>query len=277
MLRRILVVLGETPSSLAARQYALRLAQGVQVEIAGLAGVDSVYIERRMPGRVGATAYQARLRESLTKQADDTCKRLHEAFESECRTHKLSFEWLSFEGDPVDSLCSAAETRDLVIAGHDTAFRGNVLVQLSEMLSKLLFITPRPMIICPDRLSDADRILVAYDGSVSAMRALQMFALLGASRDRLVQILSVDANHEVAARRTAGAANYLRIHGYQVEESPIASRLHPAKALKSEIGSRKTGTLIMGAYGHRGFQQFLFGSTTGTLIQNPPCALFLYH
>ena len=274
MLRRILVVLGETRSSLAARQYALRLARGVQAEIAGLAGINSAYIEGRMLGRVGATAYQATLRASLTKQADDTCKRLHEAFELECGTHGLSFEWLSFEGDPVDALCSSAETRDLVIAGHDT---GNVLEQLSEMLSKLLFITPRPIIICPDGLSDADRILVAYDGSLPAMRALQMFALLGAGRERLVQILSVDASHELAVQRTARAVNYLRIHGYQVEESPIASRLHPAKTLKSEIASRKIGTLIMGAYGPRGFRQFLFGSTTGTLVENPPCALFLYH
>jgi nucleotide-binding universal stress UspA family protein len=33
----------------------------------------------------------------------------------------------------------------------------------------------------------------------------------------------------------------------------------------------------MGAYGHRGFRQFLFGSTTSTLIEKPPCAFFLYH
>ena len=46
MLRRILVLLGETPSSLSARQYALRLAQGVQAEVAGFAGIDSLYIER---------------------------------------------------------------------------------------------------------------------------------------------------------------------------------------------------------------------------------------
>src|SRR5712672_562315 len=124
---------------------------------------------------------------------------------------------LSFEGEPSEALHSAAEIHDVVISGHDTAFSSNVRQQVSEILSKLLLTAPRLMIICPDRVSDADRILVAYDGSLPAMRAVQLFALFGAVRDRVIQIISVDANHELAARRTAAAASYLRIHGYQVD------------------------------------------------------------
>lgn len=54
MLKRILLLLGETPSSVVARQYAFRLAQETDAELAGLAGVDLTYIEAPMPGRVGA-------------------------------------------------------------------------------------------------------------------------------------------------------------------------------------------------------------------------------
>lgn len=54
MLKRILVLLVETPSSVVARQYAFRLAQETNAELAGLAGVDLTYIEAPMPGRVGA-------------------------------------------------------------------------------------------------------------------------------------------------------------------------------------------------------------------------------
>jgi nucleotide-binding universal stress UspA family protein len=277
MLKRILVLLDETPSSGAARQYAFRFAQGLQAEIAGLAGIDTAYTQAVMPGRVGAATYQAKLQESLRKQADDSRRRLHEAFESECRSRGTTFQLLSFEGEPLEALRSAAEIHDVVISGHDTAFSSNARQQVSEILSKLLQTAPRPMIICPNRVSDADRILVAYDGSLPAMRAVQLFALFGAARDRVIQIISVDANHELAARRTAAAASYLRIHGYQVDESPLASRANPAKVLKSEIASRSAGMLIMGAYGHRGFREFLFGSTTDALIKDPPCALFLYH
>jgi len=45
MLKYILVLLGETPSSIAARHYAFRLAQSMNAEVTGLAGVDLSYIE----------------------------------------------------------------------------------------------------------------------------------------------------------------------------------------------------------------------------------------
>lgn len=66
-----------------------------------------------------------------------------------------------------------------MITGHDTVFCGNAHEQLSDVLAKLLLITPRTEIVCPDDISVADDILIAYDGSVPAMRGVQMFTLLG--------------------------------------------------------------------------------------------------
>lgn len=277
MLRCVLILLGETPSSEFARQYGLRLAQSTGANVAGFTGIDLTYIERSMPGAAGATAYIVRREEQLKKQASDIRERLHETFELECRAHNVPFEWLAFEGDPIEALYQATETRDLMITGHDTAFRGNIREQLSEVLAKLLLMSPRPVVICPAEPSTADQFLVAYDGSVPAMRSIQLFALLGIAKGKRIHVTSVDANQELAARRTGSAASYLRIHGYEVDANPIASRVHPADVLKIEIADRKIGTLVIGAYGHRGFREFLFGSTTTTLVENPPCALFLYH
>ena len=277
MLRRILLLLGETPSSISARQYALRLAQGTKAEVAGLTGIDLPYLETPMPGRVGASAYATRLHKTLKEQADALAQRLRERFQAECQAGGIASESLTFEGDPIAELCSSAETHDLIVTGHDTAFRGNIHESLSEILSKLLLITPRPMIVCPDGLSNATSILIAYDGSLPAMRALQMFALFGIGLDRVVQVMSIDASRELVSQRIGRAAKYLRFHGYQVDEAPVASRLRPAEVLKSEIANRKIRTAVMGAYGHRGLRERLFGSTTGNLAENPPCALFLYH
>jgi nucleotide-binding universal stress UspA family protein len=277
MLKRILVLLGETSASASARQYAFRLTKSTEAAVAGLAGIDLTYIEASMPGAIGASAYKVRLEEQLKKQAEDIRHRLHEAFELECRDRNVPFEWLSFEGDPIEALYLATEVRDLVITGHDTAFCGSVHEQLSEVLAKLLLITPRPVIVCPDDISATDDVLIAYDGSVPAMRAVQLFTLLGVGQGKRIHVTSIDASQELAARRTGGAAGYLRSHGYEVETNPIASRVHPAEVLNIEIADRKIGTLVIGAYGHRGFREFLFGSTTSTLVESPPCALFVYH
>jgi nucleotide-binding universal stress UspA family protein len=276
MLKRILILLGETKSSASARHYAFRLAHSTQASVAGLAGIDLTYLNSPMLGGIGTTAWEIGTEKQFKTQADKARRRLHEVYESECSDHRLAFEWLSFDGDPIETLRMASETRDLVVTGKDTGFRGDVDKQSSEMLSKLLAMTPRPVVICPDELSSSDDFLIAYDGSMPAMRALQMFALLGIGRKNRIHVTSVDASQELAARRTGGAIAYLHSHAYEAEAHPIASSVYPAEVLNIEIVDRKIGTLVMGAYGHRGFREFLLGSTTSTLVESPPCALFVY-
>lgn len=277
MLKRILILIGETKSSICARQYAFRLAKKTQASVAGLAGIDLTYLDVVMLGGIGTASWQAGIEHQFKAQADETRDRLHEVFELECRDHRLDFEWLSFDGDAIETLYLAAETCDLMATGYDTEFHADMDKQPSESLAKLLMMTPRPVIVCPDELSQGDDVLVAYDGSVPAMRSLQMFTLLSFGQGNRICVTSVDASQELTARRTNGAVGYLRYHGYQAEANPITSRLRPAEVLGTEIADRKIGTLVMGAYGHRGFREFLLGSTTSALVENPPCALFVYN
>jgi nucleotide-binding universal stress UspA family protein len=230
-----------------------------------------------MPGALGATAFKAKLEEEMKARAAETRQRVREAFEQQCRDSNVAFEWLSFEGEPLEVLQLACESRDLLVSGHDTAFSGELREPVSDVLARLTQMSPRPAIICPDRLSGSDGILVAYDGSVPAMRAVQMFALLGLGAGRRIQVTSIDEDEELAVRRANGAAGYLRSHGMEVSVDPIATSVHPSEVLKIEVAQRAIGTLVMGAYGRRGFREMLFGSTTNTLLEAPPCAVFLYH
>ena len=91
-----------------------------------------------------------------------------------CNSHCVPFDWLSFGGDPIATLQLASEIRDLVITGHDTSFYGNIHEQLSETVAQLLLTTPRPVIVCGDEAVAGRDILIAYDGSVPAMRAVQI-------------------------------------------------------------------------------------------------------
>ncbi len=277
MLKRILVLLGETPSSACARDYAFRLARETGAAVAGLAGIDLSYIDAPMPGAIGASAYKARLEQALWKQADDARLRLHETFKNECKEWSVPFEWLAFEGDPTSYLELAAATRDIIVTGHDTAYHGNIRELLPEMVSRLLLATPRPLIVCPDEPSDRSAVLIAYDGSLPAMRAIQLFVLLDMGRSGRIYVTSIDSSQELAARATHSVIDYLRSHEYQAEAHPIVSDASPADVLRTQVSDRQIGTLIMGSFGRRGLREFLFGSTTNSLVEAPPCALFLYH
>jgi nucleotide-binding universal stress UspA family protein len=277
MLKRILLLLGETPASISARQYAFGLARTANAELAGLAGVDLSFIEAPMAGGIGTTAFKVRLEEQLKRQARKACARLHDVYEQECKAHGMPFEWLCFDGDPIATLLLAAESCDLVVTGHDTAFHGKMREPMPEMLAKLLLMTPRAAIVCGDEATQGDEILIAYDGSLPAMRAVQIFVLLGLGAGRRIHLTSIDVDKEAATRRATGAVRYLRSHDIDAKMSAIASRVHPAEVLRIEVADRKIATLVMGSYGHRGFRERLFGSTTTQLVEEPPCALFVYH
>ena len=92
MLGKILLLLGETPSSISARRYALRLARGTKAGVTGFSGIDLPYIELAMPGRVGASTHAVRLQESLKKQADQIARHLRELFDEECRADEVRSE-----------------------------------------------------------------------------------------------------------------------------------------------------------------------------------------
>jgi nucleotide-binding universal stress UspA family protein len=277
MLKRILLLLGETKSSLCARRYAIRLAQIKKASIVGLGGVDLTYLDDPMLGGIGTASLQADIEQDFKAQAYNARNRLHEAFERECRDQQLAFEWISFDGDPIETLEVASETSDLIVTGHDTSFRGNVREQLSQTIDSLLQETPRPVIVCPDEPVETEDVLIAYDGSVPALRALQLFTLLGVGTARSILVASIDGSREVAERRANAAVRFLEGHGYPSKAHPIESSRSPAEILNEEIAKRKIGTLVMGSFGHRGLREFFFGSTTSELVEQPLCPIFIYH
>lgn len=277
MLQRILLLLGESSASETARATAFKLAHETGAGLAGLAGVDLSALDLPTLGRAGASALKARVEADLLAQSEALQKRLRTKYEQQCADHGVAFEWLSFEGQPLDALTMAVETRDLVVTGHDTGFHAGSEVPLPDLLAQLLAATPRPCVVCGDEPPEGDDVLVAYDASVPAMRALQMFALTGLAKGRRVKVIAVDSSQEDAARHAAGATSFLASHGYTAEAAPITSRLDIAEVLRLEAADMKAGLLVMGSYGHRGWHELLFGSTTHKLAENPPCPLFIYH
>ena len=276
MLRRILLLLSETPAGKVARQCAFRLARADNAELMGIAGVDLAYIDAPMVGGIGTT-YRWQAGQELKKQASETSVRLRNAYERECKTNSVAFEWQDFEGDPVEALQAASERSDLIVMGHDTGFRGNIRERLPDTIEALCRMSPRPLIVCGDEdHADAD-ILIAYDASPPAMRAVQLFALLGLWPRKRVHVVAIGTEKATVDRVPVGAAQYLRGRGYDVETVSIATRAHPADVLRIEVADRKCGILVMGVYGHSSLADRLFGSTTTRLLEEPPCALFVSH
>lgn len=274
---RILLLLGETESSLCARECAFDLARSGGVLVTGLSGIDLSSLAVPMFGGIGASAYQAKIEDIRGRQARATDARIHASYADACDARGLEFSWLTFEGDPPEVFRAASETRDLIVTGHDTTFSVDRPASLPELLSNLLLLSPRPVVVCGDEYRPPSDVLVAYDGSLPAMRALQMYVLLGLWREARVHVTSIAAEPELATRRAHAAAEFLRDHEVHCTVVPIESAVDPSEAIRIQVIDRGIGLLVMGAFGHRGWSNALFGSTTRRLVERPPCLLFLFH
>lgn len=277
MMKSALLLLGDSPSGRVAGIQARRLARTLGVQLTGLTGIDLAFIEAPMPGTIGGAAYHAQMESGLRAEAEKTRQGLEEAFRRDCAADGIVPTVISFAGNPPEQIATMSATSDLLITGHDITFRGLRSESDSETLAQILSSTSRPVLVCPDEARSEGAVLVAYDGSLPAMRALQLYVLCGGWEGRPVTVVSVDAQLATAERLARDAASYLRLHGHEVDLQPVGSTEAPAEVIQAHAARREIEVLVMGAYGHRGLREFFFGSTTQTLIGQPKASIFIYH
>lgn len=147
----------------------------------------------------------------------------------------------------------------------------------------LIFGSGRPTVVLPDRLRWSravalNTVVVAWDFSRNSSRAVAD-ALPLLKKARLVSILTV-TNEKVLSTGRSGAelARYLARHGVNVvlDEVNAAGR-DIATVFESHLTSRDADLLVMGAYGHSRFREFVLGGATRGMLKRPPVPVFLSH
>jgi nucleotide-binding universal stress UspA family protein len=179
---------------------------------------------------------------------------------------------------PEPALLAAGAAHDLIVIGRDSTLGleenpGG----LAPVIEALLHDGARPLLVVPSGPPVAGGgVLVGYDGSIPAMRALQLFALLGLAGGMAVKVLSVAATRAEALRLAGEAAGYLRAHGVAAE--PVALEgVRPVDALLSEAAAMPAALLVMGAYENSGLRTLFTGSATRRLLHDAPCPVFVAH
>ena len=120
-------------------------------------------------------------------------------------------------------------------------------------------------------------MVVAYDGSLQAARALAAFQATGLAESRDVHIVSVDASAGTAAQNAERAKTFLEHHGVKAVSHVCESSNPPATVILEQIGRLNAGLLVMGAYGQPLLREFFVGSVTRTLLRESPVPLLLFH
>jgi nucleotide-binding universal stress UspA family protein len=277
MLRSILLALDDTEGAIAARDYALALARhtGAALTAAVLMdrpGVTAVH-EAVPPG---AAAFKERRDAALLRQAraeaEEAIAGLRQAADG------MPFAVQTLEASPAEALLAAAGGHDMLVVGRDSTLgREEAEDGLSPTIEALLHDRTRPLLVVPPgaRFDPAASALVAFDGSPGALRAVQLFALLGLGACGAT-VLSVADDEAKAAALAGTAAGFLQRHDVAAKPLPVIGT-HPVEALLAEAAAMPAAMLVMGAYEHSGLRVLLTGSATKHLLRRAPCAIFAAH
>jgi nucleotide-binding universal stress UspA family protein len=192
------------------------------------------------------------------------------------------FEVLRLDDAPEPALLRAGALHDLIVIGRDSTLgQEDTDDGLAPVIEALLRGGARPLLVVPPDAAPfvdggAAAVLVAYDGSLPAMRAIQGFALLRLAEGAPVRVICVDDDPAEGRRLVAEAAGFLRRHGMAATEAAIQGG-RPAERLLAEAAALPARVLVMGAFGTAGWRGLLLGAATRRLLRAAPCAMALRH
>ncbi|MEO3475204.1 universal stress protein [Roseomonas sp. CAU 1739] len=277
MLRSILVALDDTAGAIAARDLAIALSRSSGAALTAATVLDWPHVHAaHEPVPPGAGAFKERRDAARAQRLEAEADQAFAACAA--AAGDTPFQRLRLTEAPEAALLGAGATHDMIVIGRDSTLGleendGDV----APVIGALLHDGPRPLLVVPPGpVPDAGGVLVGYDGSVPAMRALQLFALLGLGAGLPVKVLSVDPTRAKAARMAEEAATFLRSHTLAAEGVPVVGS-HPLEALLAEAAAMPARMLVMGAYENSGLRTLFTGSVTQKLLAGATCPIFVAH
>lgn len=205
-------------------------------------------------------------------------ERLGELFASRLGRESLSYEWRSlrsFSGDSVLSALESARCGDIVIAGPGSGEGG------SPDIDTLIQGAGRPVLLVPKERTvrtEVKRVVVAWNGSREAARAVfdALPFILPAEETTILTIDPVERAGETGPLPGTEIAATLARHGARVTIEPVASGdWSRAQVMERTVRERNADLLVLGAFSHSRLREMIFGGTTRSIIENPPCLTLL--
>lgn len=277
MIKKILVALDPDSDTPIATRYAIDIARRYDAEITGLAVVDMGSIESSSRGGgIGSMYYAEKLRDQLTTDAREKAQEIINSFDDLVKDSGVRFTELVQEGVPFERIVEDMKVHDLLIVGQDPHFFYSHPKQATVTLARIVRLTVGPTLIVRKTERAVKKVLVAYDGSTAAARAMRSFVLSKPFGNELdIRLLSIyrDESHE-AEFILRLADDYLKSHGFEAHIMAVnATDIN--ETIMEQIAAFEADLVVAGAHSKSTFRAMAFGSTTQHLVSNCPVPLFL--
>jgi nucleotide-binding universal stress UspA family protein len=176
-------------------------------------------------------------------------------------------------GELVDTLLEFQGDIRLLVMGRQGEHGDSAGEHIGSHLENVVRTLHRPILVIPSDYTEPQRILIAFDGSATTRKAVEMVAASPLFRGLPCHVVMVGADKAESRAQLDWARTTLEQAGFDVTASLRTGQVEDV--LCAYRNEHAIDLIVMGAYGHSKIREFLVGSTTTQLIRQARIPLLL--
>lgn len=176
-------------------------------------------------------------------------------------------------GQLVETLAELEEETRLLVMGKRGASSADAHGYMGQHIERVIRTLHKPILLTQQRYAEPQSIMLAYDGSTTALKGLEMLAASPLGKGLPIHLVMAGANTAATEAQMNSAASILRKAGIDTTVAIVGGE--PETVLHQYQQEHNIDLLVMGAYGHSRIRQFIVGSTTTIMISKAKCSLLI--
>lgn len=177
-------------------------------------------------------------------------------------------------GEIVETVQELEAAADLIVIGKRGEAADFDSLHLGSNLERVIRSTKKPVLVAARALQPITKVLIAFDGGTSALKAVEYFASQSQYNFLECAVLSVGEESTERRRQLEGAVATLKKGGYSASGEILPGQ--PDVVIANAVDSAGYDLVIMGAYGHSRIRNLIIGSTTTEMIRSCKVPVLLF-
>lgn len=277
MLKKIVVPTDGYKASTVSIDYAIDIAKLFNAEIIGLSVVDIKRLAKPFIQDLGTSVggmmpfvnFKDTFSEMLNSVADTALTLLEERCNEKsvpCTTNKQ-------EGVITSEINKCAADAELIAMGRTGEHSNFTNGLLGSNLESIVRLTKKPILVASETFVKISKILVAYDGSEYAGKALKMSGEIASKMGVPMTIMTVGDNQKKTSDIVFNAIEYIK--PFKLEFNTIVEDGDPVDVIYKNYIDGGFNMVVMGAYGHSKIRELIVGSATVQLMRRIDCPMLI--
>ncbi len=169
-------------------------------------------------------------------------------------------------GDIVETVAEVEDDAAMILIGKRGEAADFAKGHLGSNLERIVRASHKPVVVAARAFEPIEKVLVAYDGGISAMKAVDQIARSPVFAGLSVHVVTVGTATPEVKKGLENARALLEAAGIKAETGVVSGQ--PDVALGKLVEEADFDMLVMGAYGHSRIRSLIIGSTTTAMIRS---------